>query len=152
MFVSQVRLYDDSGNSFMENAAPLVQTNINLGYDTRRTVMKAEIAVVPSYRLKIRLNQAATDYIVKQKKINWILGIIGGAIFFWYMVVRLLTNPFLRFNIKSRLAKVIYGENSFESSWLKKLLAMVYIPRFLIPNCCDLRFDVVRMRAVNTKI
>jgi hypothetical protein len=98
--------------------------------------MKAEESSSPSYFLKIRLNQAATDYIIRQNKINWILGIIGGAIFFWYMVVRLLTNPLLNFNIKSRLAKVIYGENSFENSVFKKIFAIISIPRFLIPKFC----------------
>jgi len=97
----------------MENVAPMVQSNINLGYDTRRTVMKAEVSTIPSYTLRIRLNQAATDYIIRQHKINWIFGIIGGAIFFWYMIIRFLTNPLLNFNTKSRLAKVFYGESSF---------------------------------------
>lgn len=77
---------------------------------------------------------------------------IGGAIVFWFMIVKLLTNPFQNFNIRSRLAKVIYGENSFDHSWFKKILAMTNIPRFLIPTCCDLRFDVDRMRAVDSKI
>lgn len=84
----------------------------------------------------MRLNQAATDYIIRQHKINWILGIIGGAIFFWYMIVRLITNPFENFNLRSRLAKIVYGENSFDNSWFKKVLAMVSIPRCLIPKWC----------------
>jgi hypothetical protein len=152
IYGNQVRLFDDTGNSFMHHAPPLQESNINVGANTRKTYVKAAAAAQPSYTMRVRLNQASTDYTVTQKKVDWILGIIGGVFVFWYAVVHLLAGLYMRFNFNAYVAKLVYEEDGYEASLLKKVLAMVRWPRCLLPRCMDIRRDTDRMKAVDDKM
>jgi hypothetical protein len=96
------------GSSFMHHAPPLKDSNINVGYSTRRAYVKAGTASQPSYTYRVKLNQASTDYTITQKKVDWILGIIGGVFVFWYAVVHLLGGLYTRFNFNAYVAKLVY--------------------------------------------
>lgn len=92
----------------MHHAPTLQNGNINAGYNTRPSLVKASIAQSPSYTFRVRLDQATTDYTVTQKKLDWITGIIGGVFVFWYAIIHLLGVLFFRFNFNAYVAKLIY--------------------------------------------
>jgi hypothetical protein len=136
----------------MHHAPLLKDQNINVGYNTRRNYVKSSISTQPSYRFKVKLNQASTDYTLTQKKIDWILGIIGGVFVFWYAIIHLLAGLYMKFNFNSYVAKIVYGEEGYDNFLIKKILAMLRIPRCLLPRCWELKKEVNRMQLVNDKI
>ena len=150
--VNQVNLYDDTGTSFMHAAPKLVDQSISYGYNSRRTFVKAATAAEPAYNFKVKLNQAATNYTITQKKVDWILGIIGGVFVFWYAVVHLLAGLYMRFHFNAHIAKVVYEEDGYDDYLIKRVIALLRIPRCLIPRCCDFRKDCERMKAMHRKI
>lgn len=103
-----MRLYDDTGNNFFRESPLLKDLNIDAGYNTLRPYVKSGISTSPSYTYRVRLNQASTDYTVTQKKMDWILGIIGGVCVFWYAIVHLLGRIYMRFNFNAYVAKLVY--------------------------------------------
>jgi hypothetical protein len=145
-YTNLVRLYDDTGNNFMHEAPLLQNQNINVGYNNRKTYVKASTTSSPAYSFLVKLNQASTDYTVTQKKIDWIFGIIGGAFVFWYAIIHLLGKLYMHFNFNMYIAKTIYEEDAYDDYLFKKFLAILPLPRCLIPSCLDIRSDVCRMK------
>ena len=155
VFANQVRLYDDTTSNFFRRAPPIKDSNINVGYNTRRTYFKSSIASQPSYTYRVRLNQASTDFTISVKKADWIVGIIGGVIVFWYAIVHLLAGLYNKFNFNAYVAKLIYEEDGYDANIIKKLatiLRILKVPRCLLPRCLGIRADSDRMLAIHNKM
>ena len=155
MFASEARLYDDTASNLLRRVPPVKDSNINVGYNTRRTYLKASNASQPSYTFRVRLNQASTHYTLSVKKADWIVGVIGGVIVFWYAVVHLLAGLYSRFNFNAYVAKLVYEEDGYEAGLLKKLatiLRILKLPRCLVPRCHSIRSDSDRMLAIDRKM
>ena len=58
----------------------------------------------------------------------------------------------MRFQFNAHIAKVIYEEDGYDDYLVKRILAMLRVPRRFIPRCCDFRKDCERMKAVHDKI
>lgn len=108
MQVSEVRLLDDTGNSFMRNAPIVKDTNINADMNTKRSSFKGGQANTPSYTFIVKPNEALTIYTQSQNKIDFIFGIIGGVFAFWYAIVHVLAVIYSKFIAYSYLAKLMY--------------------------------------------
>lgn len=81
----------------MRTAPILIDEGINVGYNTRRTLIKSTVSNSPAYSYKVKLNQASTDYTLTQKKLDWILSVIGGVFVFWYVAIRYIGLLYMRF-------------------------------------------------------
>lgn len=126
----------------MRSSPILKDTNINFGENNRRTYVKASVTDQPAYTFKVKLNQASTDFTLTQKKMDWLFGIIGGVFVFWFMVTHVLKSLYMRFNFNAYIAKIIYNENGYDEFVIKKIIAMLRVPRCLIPKCLELRKDI----------
>ncbi len=52
----------------------------------------------------------------------------------------------MKFNFNAYIAMIIYGEDGYDDLLFKKIIAMLRIPRCLIPRCLNLRKDISRMK------
>jgi len=61
--------------------------------------------------MKIKLGSTMNKITLKTKRINWIIGVIGGIFIFWYAIIHVFAKMYSRFNFYLYLANVIYEED-----------------------------------------
>jgi len=58
--------------------------------------------------MKIKLGSTLNKITIKNKKIDWIFGIIGGIIVFWYAIIHMIGKLYSKFNFFLYVSKIIY--------------------------------------------
>lgn len=100
------------------------------------------------YEMRFRPSANQINYVVQNKKADYILGIIGGVFVFWYAILHWIGKLYNNFNVRAKMALIIYDEESISQSPLNKILTIFPIPVCLIPTCYHIRSDVMRMRQI----
>ena len=58
--------------------------------------------------MKIKLGPTANKITISNKKIDWLFGIIGGILVFWYAIVQIIAKLYSRFNFYLYVSKIVY--------------------------------------------
>lgn len=95
--------------SFLRPTPKLSDYNLNADYNSRRTKVKVFADNKTQYVMNIKLGPSMTKITHKTKRMNWLLGIFGGVLIFWYFVGHVLAKLYSRFKFYIYLSKVIYN-------------------------------------------
>lgn len=147
-----VQIKDNAGNQFMHGDSRLVEQQIDVNVETSKWNIRAWEMNSPSYVFQVKPSQSRSVFTLSQRKIDFILGVIGGVFVFWYAIVRFIGHAYNRLNFSLVVAREIYDEQVYDYCFATKLLAALRIPICLVPNCCGLRADVARMKGLKGKI
>lgn len=89
---------DNSGNQFLGPTSKLITSNINVGLDTSKQFIRSLNGSSPSYTFSLRPYQSKTVYTLSQRKLSFIVGIIGGVFVFWFSIIGSLGFFYNKFN------------------------------------------------------
>lgn len=101
-------MYNDTDKSIFRSPV-LHDYNLNADYSSRRTRAKTISNNETKYVMNVKLGPSMNKITLKTKKINWIIGVCGGILVFWYFIIHLLAHIYSRFNFYLYLSKIVYG-------------------------------------------
>ena len=58
--------------------------------------------------MRIKSSGKRIDYVLWRDKSDVVLGVIGGVVIFWYILIGCLGRAYNKFNVRARLAWLIY--------------------------------------------
>ena len=64
--------------------------------------------VDPAYVLEFRPNGKVQSIVMRTFKVDFLLGIVGGAFVFWYVVVHFFAKFYNAFRVRAKLAEALH--------------------------------------------
>jgi len=58
--------------------------------------------------MNVKLGPSMTKITLKTKSTNWLIGVFGGILIFWYLVIHFLVKIYSKFIFNLYLSKMIY--------------------------------------------
>ena len=142
-------MHDDTSNWFLRKDPNITFEGIAANENTPMAVSKnVNSSNGLYYEMRFRPSSNQINYVIQNKKADYILGIIGGVFVFWYAILHWIGKLYNNFNVRAKMALIIYDEESISQSPLNKILTILPIPACLIPTCHKIKSDVMRMRQI----
>jgi hypothetical protein len=89
----------------MGSPSKLFDSNLNVGPESSKQIIIGSNSSAPSYTFNLKPSQSKTVYILSQRKLSFILGIIGGVFVIWYAIFNNLTFLYNKFHFHMFVAK-----------------------------------------------
>jgi len=86
----------------------MTYNNINADYNIRRTRLRSIQDNKTQYVMKISLGQTLNKLTIKNKNIDYMFGIFGGILLFWYFIIQFLAKSYSRFIFYLYVSKIVY--------------------------------------------
>ena len=153
LYVDQTRVKDSYTKRFLGEEPKVTQEGMSVNYRQSRLYTKFNFGTQPSYTFKVRPSGHVIEVYETSLGIDTIIGLVGGTIFFWYVLVHLIAKAYNQLNYRLYLADKLYNEELYqETSFFAKLCHLTRIPLCLIPTCFNCRKAIERIRIYNEKM